>query len=161
MKKNFFFYFHRSIFLIFVKIWTLIFTIYFSLISLWRKWWTYALRIMIVFQVSLNFDPAKEILKMRCNINILVKKVIILRKVQGTMKTSAPPFFSHFSLSLNRKSNCVIKQSLAVNSFSEAVVRRYYLKKVLLKFSQISQENTCVLRRDSNTGGLLWNLRNF
>ena len=86
------------------------------------------------FSGSLNFDPAKEILKMRCNINILVKKVIILRKVQGTMKTSAPPFFNHFSWSLNRKSNCVIKQSLAVNSFSEAVVRRYYLKKVFLKF---------------------------
>ena len=30
--------------------------------------------VMIVFQVSLKFDPAKEILKMRCQIYILMKK---------------------------------------------------------------------------------------
>ena len=32
-----------------------------------------------------------------------MKEVIILRKIQVTMKTFAPPFFIHFSLSLNRK----------------------------------------------------------
>ena len=31
-----------------------------------------------------------------------MKKVITLRKVQVTMNTFAPPFFNHFSLSLNR-----------------------------------------------------------
>ena len=30
-------------------------------------------------------------------------KVIILKKIQVTVKTFAPPFFNHFSLSLNRK----------------------------------------------------------
>ena len=35
---------------------------------------------MIVFQVSLNFDPAEEILKIRCQIYILISKVIILKK---------------------------------------------------------------------------------
>ena len=40
----------------------------------------------IVFHVSLNFDPVKEILKIRCQIYILIKKVIILRKIQRTMK---------------------------------------------------------------------------
>ena len=30
-------------------------------------------------------------------------KVIILKKIQVTMKTFASPFFNHFSLSLNRK----------------------------------------------------------
>ena len=35
---------------------------------------------MIVFQVLLNFDPVKEILKMQCQIYILMKKVIILEK---------------------------------------------------------------------------------
>ena len=35
-----------------------------------------------------------------------MKKVIILRKIQVTMKTFAPPFFIHFSLSLNRKKAC-------------------------------------------------------
>ena len=32
-----------------------------------------------------------------------MKKVIILRKIQATIKTFIPPFFKHFSLSLNRK----------------------------------------------------------
>ena len=36
---------------------------------------------MIVFQDSSNFDPVKGILKMRCHIYILMKKVIILRKI--------------------------------------------------------------------------------
>ena len=35
-----------------------------------------------------------------------MKKVIILRKIQVAMKTFAPPFFNHFSLSLNRKKTC-------------------------------------------------------
>ena len=37
------------------------------------------IKCMIVFQ-ELNFDPVKEILKIRCHIYILMKKVIILRK---------------------------------------------------------------------------------
>ena len=59
--------------------------------------------VMIVFQVSLNFDSVKEILKKRCHIYILMKKVITLRKIQVKMKTSAPLFFSHFSACLNKK----------------------------------------------------------
>ena len=43
---------------------------------------------------------------MQCQIYILMKKVIILEKMQVTMKTSLP-FFSHLNLSLNRK-KCVI-----------------------------------------------------
>ena len=42
---------------------------------------------MIVFQVSLNFEPVKEILTIRCHIYILMKKVIILRKTHMTMKS--------------------------------------------------------------------------
>ena len=38
------------------------------------------IKCMIVFQ-ELNFDPVKEILKMRCHIYILMQKVIILRKI--------------------------------------------------------------------------------
>ena len=34
-----------------------------------------------------------------------MKKAIIVKKIQVTMKTFAPPFFSHFSFSLNRKKN--------------------------------------------------------
>ena len=58
---------------------------------------------MIVFQVLIRFDPVKEILKLRFQIYILVKKKIILSKIQVTMKTSIPPFFNHFSFGLNRK----------------------------------------------------------
>ena len=61
---------------------------------------------MVVFQVSLNFDPVKEILKMQCKIYILMTKVIILRKMQVTMKTFTPPFVNHFSLNMNRKKMC-------------------------------------------------------
>ena len=61
---------------------------------------------MIVFQVLVRFDPVKEILKLRFQIYILVKKKIILSKIQVTMKTSVPPFFNHFSFGLNRKKTC-------------------------------------------------------
>ena len=58
---------------------------------------------MIVFQVSLKVDAMKEILKIRSQIYILMKKVIILRKIHLAMITFGPEFFNHFSLSLNKK----------------------------------------------------------
>ena len=67
------------------------------------------LAVMIVFQDSLNFDPAKEILKIRCQIYNLMKKVIILRKIQVAIKTFALRFFNHFSLRLNRKQHVVMR----------------------------------------------------
>ena len=39
------------------------------------------IKCLIVFQVSLNFDPVKEILKIGRQIYILTKKEIILRKL--------------------------------------------------------------------------------
>ena len=48
----------------------------------------------------------KEILKMWCQSYILMNKVIILKKIQVTMKTFAPPFINHFSFRLNRKKTC-------------------------------------------------------
>ena len=38
-----------------------------------------------------------------------MKKMIILKKIQVTMKTFAPPFFNNFSLSLNRKKRVLMK----------------------------------------------------
>ena len=38
-----------------------------------------------------------------------MKKVIILKKIQVKMKTFAPPFFNHFSLSLKRKKRVVMR----------------------------------------------------
>ena len=35
-----------------------------------------------------------------------MKKAIVLRKIQVTMKAFAPPYFNYFSLSLNRKKMC-------------------------------------------------------
>ena len=41
------------------------------------------LNVWSFFMFSLNFDPVKEILKIRCHIYIFVKKVIILRKIHA------------------------------------------------------------------------------
>ena len=38
-----------------------------------------------------------------------MKRVIILKKIQVTMKTFISPFFNHFSLSLNRKKRVVMR----------------------------------------------------
>ena len=77
--------------------------------------------VLIVFRVLLNFDPVKEILKIRFQIYILMKKVIILRKIQAKRKTFTPPFFNHFSLSLNRKKG---DNESHEEGTTEAVVRR-------------------------------------
>ena len=41
----------------------------------------------------------------------LMKKVIILTKIQVTMKTFTPPIFNHSSLSLNRKKRVGMRAS--------------------------------------------------
>ena len=48
------------------------------------------IKCVIVFRV-LNFDPVKEILKIRCHIYIIMKIVIILRKMHVKMKSFASP----------------------------------------------------------------------
>ena len=47
------------------------------------------IKYMIIFQ-ELNFDPVKDILKIRCHIYILMKKVIDV-KIDVKMKSFAPP----------------------------------------------------------------------
>ena len=78
---------------------------------------------MIAFKVSLNFDLAKEILKIQCHIYILIKKVIIPWKIQAAMKAFTPPFFNCFNFSLNRKKTCDDEKET-----TEAVVHRYSSK---------------------------------
>ena len=85
-EKYIFFFFQPSVFFIFVKIWTPVLTFHFRLIKLWcnnehvlRIIRSCCVKCMIVFQ-ELNFDPVKEMLKIRCHIYILIKKVIISRK---------------------------------------------------------------------------------
>ena len=64
---------------------------------------------MIVFQISLNFDPAKEILHIRYQIYISMKKAITLRKIQLTFNIFTSPFFNLFSLNLDRMKRVVIR----------------------------------------------------
>ena len=99
------------------------------------------LYVKIDFQVSLNFGPAKEILEIRCQIYILIKKVIILRKMQTTRRTLAPPFFDYFSLSLNSK-KLVVMRAMRKKLQKQSVVSKYSSKWVFLKILQISQEST-------------------
>ena len=66
---------------------------------------------MIAFQVSLIFEPVKEIYTENMSDLYLMKKVTILRKVLVTMKTFVPLFFNQFSLSLNRK-QCWVTQAM-------------------------------------------------
>ena len=42
------------------------------------------------FSGIINFDPVKEILKIRCHIYILMKKLIILREINVKMKFFSP-----------------------------------------------------------------------
>ena len=80
---------------------------------------------MIVSQVSLNFDPVKEILKIQCQIYVLMKQVISLKKIQVTVKISFSPFFNHFSLSLNRKKRVLmraLRKKLQKQSFPEILL---------------------------------------
>ena len=58
-----------------------------------------------------------------------MKNVIILKKIQVTMKTFAPPFFNHLSLSLNRK-KCVVMTAMKkkVNIFTLQLSIYYVLK---------------------------------
>ena len=51
--------------------------------------------------------------------DLYFKKVIILRKINVTMKSFAPPFFNHFSLSLNKKQRVVMsheKETKAIHA---------------------------------------------
>ena len=98
------------------------------------------IKYMIVFQ-ELNFDLVKEILKIRCRIYILMKKVIILRKIQVKLKSVASPL---------EKSKDI--HTLAANLLAASSV---LWKKVLLKVSQNSQETLVPDEAPMNFGKFL------
>ena len=103
---------------------------------------------MIVFPVSLNFDSAKEILKIRCNIYILMKKVIILRKVRVIMKTFAPTFFDYFSLCLSKKKICDNEAVVCSQSFLRSSRSHIFFKKGVLKnFANLTGKHVCIKNR--------------
>ena len=72
-----------------------------------------------------------------------MKKMIILRNIQATMKTFVPPFFNHFSLSLSGK-KCVVMR-----------VMRKNLQKTPADILRNSQENICVLNISCRKTSLL------
>ena len=111
------------------------------------------------FQVSSNFGPVEEILEIWYQIYILIEKVIILGKIYVIINSFAPPFFSHFSLSLNRKktfgnqsheietkhihASAVDNSKSRLMQMSESVPRMCSVWKEFLKISQNGQENIC------------------
>ena len=66
------------------------------------------MHVIIVFQVSLNLGSVKEILKIHCQIYIIMNKGIILWKIQVTMKNFTPTFCNPFSLNLNWNMSLII-----------------------------------------------------
>ena len=96
------------------------------------------LKCMIVFQ-ELNFDPVKEILKIRCHIYILMKKVIILRKKwrlllhhRKKLNIFTSQLLIYYIQYENRKSR--------LEQMPEAATWGVLRKKVFFKMSQNSQE---------------------
>ena len=80
--------------------------------------------IIVFFQVSLNFDPVKQILEIRCQIYNLMNKVTILRKILVTMKTFAPPFFKQFMNGKKRVVMRTIRKKLNIFMFQLSI---YYI----------------------------------
>ena len=113
---------------------------------------------MIVFQVSPNFDPAKKVPKIWCQIYIFMNKVIILRKIQARMKTFNSAFMNHFSLSLNREKRVVMramKKKLPKHSFADLLLKIGVLKN-FASFTGKHLGQTLL-----NKVAVLLNLRNF
>ena len=93
---------------------------------------------MIVFQ-ELNFDPVKEIPKIRCHIYILMKKVIILRKKwslslhhRKKLNIFTSQLLIYYIQYENRKSR--------LEQIPEAATWGVLRTKVFFKMSQNSQE---------------------
>ena len=76
-------------------------------------------------------------------------------------KPIRPSYKSQKAFRLKDKAR--LSSNTVVLEFTEAVVRRCFLKWVFWKISQYSQKNTCVgiSKRDSYTGVFLWILRIF
>ena len=65
-----------------------------------------------------------------------MKKVIVLKKIQVTMKTFAPQFSNHFTLSLNRKKSVVMRaMRKKLNIFTLQLPIYYILQKESLSIT--------------------------
>ena len=96
---------------------------------------------MMVFQ-ELNFDPVKEILKIRCRIYILMKKKIILQNIHVKTKSFAPPQkeTKHVHSSAADLLHTVLEQEISIDANARSSHWRCSAKKVFFKMSQNSEE---------------------
>ena len=80
-----------------------------------------------------------------------MKKVIILRKGQVAMKTFAPPFFNHFSLSLSRKKNCGNEVVVCSQCFLRSSCLQIFFKRGVLKnFANFTGKHACIKKRSQH-----------
>ena len=122
-QKVFFFYFKLSLFLLFLKIWTPVFTFYFCLINLWRNNEYRAMR------KKLQKQPFANILQNRCSWEIPALKSLF---------NKVPDLKTCKFIQKRLQHRCHEEET------TEAIVRRYSSKKAFLKILQGSQENTYV-----------------
>ena len=73
-----------------------------SLVNLWNKCYDR-------FSGFIKFWFSKRNTEITMSNLYLIEKVIILKKIQVTMKTLAPTFFNHYSLTLRRKKHAVMR----------------------------------------------------
>ena len=89
---------------------------------------------MIALTFSLNFDPVKGLLKMRCHIYILMKKVIILRKIQFygyvTKHIYRFQYMKGYTLKVLSKNILHLTLSVLHQTFSETPSLKMFLLKL-------------------------------
>ena len=106
-------------------------------------------------------------MKIRCQIYILMEKVIVLRKIRATMRTILQPF----QFEREQKKRVIMRamtKKLQKQSFADILqnrsfekFRKFRIKTPVLESLFKAWRPATLRRKDSNTGVFLWNLRNF
>ena len=97
---------------------------------------------MIALPVLLNFGLVREILKIRCQIYVLIKRVIIPSKIQVTINIFAAPFSQKFSLSLNRRKVVIMRtMGKKVNIFTFQLPIYHILEKEISVGANVETTN--------------------
>ena len=122
--------------------------------NMFWEWLQAVIKCMIIFQ-ELNFDPVKEILKIR-HIYILMKKVIILRKINMKMKCFAPPYkeTKHSRLSCWFITYTIRIENLYWSKSQKQPLEVFCEQRCSLKCRKIHRKLLCLRKH-------LWLLQNF
>ena len=100
-----------------------------SLVNLLNKCYDY-------FSSFIKFLSSERNIENTMSDLYLMKKVIVLKKIQVTMKTFAPQFSNHFTLSLNRKKSVVMRaMRKKLNIFTLQLPIYYILQKESLSIT--------------------------